>query len=76
MIWDTIEKDWKRFKVDAKQRWNKLTEQQLEAIRGRRSVLAGRIQDTYDISAEDTERQLLDWQAGLGTHPSNQDGRA
>jgi len=65
MNWDRIERDWNRFKVSAKQRWDKLTEQQLSAIAGRRLLLAGRIRDAYAISTEDAERQLSDWQAGL-----------
>jgi uncharacterized protein YjbJ (UPF0337 family) len=63
--WDHIEREWNRFKVSAKQRWDKLTEQQLNAIAGRRAVLVGRIRDAYAISTEDAERQLCDWQARL-----------
>ncbi|MGQ0655455.1 MAG: hypothetical protein ACT4P4_24875 [Betaproteobacteria bacterium] len=29
MTWDRIQGDWQRFKVNAKARWNKLSEQQL-----------------------------------------------
>lgn len=69
MNWDRIESDWKRFKVSAKLRWAKLTEQQLDAISGRRTLLAGRIRDAYAISMEDAERQLADWQARLADEP-------
>lgn len=65
MNWVRIEDDWKRFKVSAKQRWAKLTEDQLNAIAGRRPLLAGRIRDVYAISSDDAERQLSDWQARL-----------
>lgn len=65
MNWDRIEGDWNRFKVSAKQRWDKLTEQQLNAIAGRRPLLAGRIRDAYALSTEEVEKQLFDWQAGL-----------
>lgn len=65
MNWDRIECNWKRFKVSAKQRWAKLTEEQLSAIAGRRPLLAGRIRDAYAISGNDAERQLSDWQARL-----------
>ncbi len=69
MNWDRIERDWKRFKVDAKQRWAKVTEEQLSAIAGRRTLLAGRIRDAYGISNDDAERQLSDWQARLSNQP-------
>ncbi len=67
MHWDRVEGDWKRFKVSAKRRWGKLTEQQLEAIAGRRALLAGRIRDAYELSKDDAERQLADWQRQLLT---------
>lgn len=63
--WDLIERDWKRFKVAAKQRWTKLSEEQLHAIAGRRPLLAGRIRDVYAVSMDEAERQLSDWQAGV-----------
>jgi uncharacterized protein YjbJ (UPF0337 family) len=63
--WDRIEHNWNRFKVSAKQRWDKLSEQQLNAIAGRRAVLAARVRDAYAISTEDAEKQLSDWQASL-----------
>ena len=74
MNWARIEKDWPRFKVDAKRRWDKLTEQQLNAIGGRRAVLAGRIRDAYAISPEDTEKQLVDWQDRLASDLARQGG--
>ena len=69
MLWDHIERDWKRYKVDAKLRWDKLGEAQLNAIAGRRRLLAGRIRDVYAISSEDAEEQLCDWQAQLTDKP-------
>jgi uncharacterized protein YjbJ (UPF0337 family) len=65
MIWDRIEADWKRFKHHARRRWDRLGENQLEAIRGRRHLLAARIRDVYGISTEQAERELADWQARL-----------
>ena len=65
MNWDQIERDWNRFKVGAKQRWTKIQEEQLQAVAGRRAMLAKRIRDAYAISDEEAERQLADWQARL-----------
>lgn len=72
MIWTQIEKAWPRFRVDAKLRWNKLSEQQLDAIAGRRAVLAGRIGDAYALSPEDAEKELTRWQDSLTEDPSLQ----
>ena len=64
-MWARIEREWPRFKVDVKVRWNKLTEQQLDAIAGRRGLLVRRIADAYDVSPLDAEQQLVLWQDGL-----------
>ncbi len=61
MNWDRIEGNWKQFKGTVKQQWGKLTDDQLEVIGGKRDQLAGRIQETYGISKDETDRQLAEW---------------
>jgi hypothetical protein len=63
--WEAIRIDWNQFKALAKRRWDRLGEQQLHAIGGRRILLAARIKEAYGLSNEDTERQLADWQSTL-----------
>jgi uncharacterized protein YjbJ (UPF0337 family) len=63
--WNAIQADWNRFKAHAKRRWDRIGEQQLHAIGGRRALLAARIKEAYGLSNEDTERQLSDWQLSL-----------
>jgi len=41
-------------------------EQQLNAIGGRRHLLAARIRDAYGISDVESEREVAAWQAELG----------
>jgi len=65
MNWDQIEGNWKQFKGNAKQQWGKLTDDQLDVIAGKRDHLAGKIQETYGITKEATEKQLSDWQARM-----------
>ncbi len=62
MNWDRIEGNWKQFKGTAKQQWNKLTDDQLDVIAGKRDVLAGKIQEAYGITKEVSEKQISDWQ--------------
>lgn len=66
MNWDEIARNWGKLKGPAKQRWAKLGDEQLHAIAGRRPLLALRLQETYQISREEAERQLIDWQDSLG----------
>ena len=46
MNWDRIEGNWKQFKGRARQQWGKLTDDELEQIKGHREELVGRIQET------------------------------
>jgi uncharacterized protein YjbJ (UPF0337 family) len=63
MNWDRIERNWKQFKGTAKAKWDKLTDDQLDVIAGKRDRLAGRIQEAYGISEEVTEKQISEWQS-------------
>ena len=63
MNWDRIEGNWKQFKGTAKQKWGKLTDDQLDVIAGKREHLAGQIQEAYGITREASERQIEQWQA-------------
>lgn len=62
MNWDRIEGNWKQFKGNALQQWGKLTDDRLDAIAGKRDLLLGKIQETYGISKDETEKQLAAWQ--------------
>jgi len=63
--WSTIEAGWNEYKASAKQQWDKLSEQQITGISGKRAHLASRVQEAYALSKEDAERQISDWQAKL-----------
>jgi len=62
MNWDRIEGNWKQAKGTVKEKWGKLTDDQLDVIGGKRDLLAGKIQEAYGISKEDAEKQLAEWQ--------------
>jgi uncharacterized protein YjbJ (UPF0337 family) len=63
MDWSNIESGWKEYQVNAKNRWNKLTNELLEATHGKRENLAAKVQETYGLTAEATEQQIADWQS-------------
>ena len=54
--WDRIEGDWKQFVGKVKEKWGKLTEDDLAAINGKREQLEGKIQERYD-HAKDVEKE-------------------
>jgi uncharacterized protein YjbJ (UPF0337 family) len=62
MNWDTIKGDWKQFKGKVKEKWGKLTDDDLNKIQGRRDQLAGAIQKTYGIAKDEAEKQVKDFE--------------
>ena len=62
MNWDRIEGNWKQFKGNIKEQWGKLTDDQITVIAGNRDHLVGKIQETYGITREETEKQISAWQ--------------
>jgi uncharacterized protein YjbJ (UPF0337 family) len=62
MNWDQIQGKWKQLKGNARQKWAKLTDDDLEYIAGNREHFAGRLQERYGIAREEAERQLDAWQ--------------
>ena len=62
MNWDIIEGNWKQAVGQAKAKWGKLTDDDLDVVAGRRDQLAGKIQERYGIAKDEAEKQLADWQ--------------
>jgi uncharacterized protein YjbJ (UPF0337 family) len=62
MNWDIVEGNWKQFKGNVKAQWGKLTDDQLDVIAGRRTELAGRIQESYGVTKDEAERQIRDFE--------------
>lgn len=62
MNWDRIQGDWKQLTGHAKERWGKLTDDDLTIVAGRRDQLAGKIQERYGVAVEEAEKQVAEWQ--------------
>ena len=62
MDWDRIEGNWMQLKGNVKEQWARLTDDHLEGIAGKRDRLLGKIQETYGITREETEKQVSAWQ--------------
>ncbi len=55
---DTLSGQWTQLKGKIRQQWGKLTDDDLEKIRGNRDMLIGRLQELYGRSREETEREV------------------
>jgi len=58
MNWDMIEGNWKQFRGHVKQKWSRLTEDNLDLIAGKRGQLSEQIQESYGITKDQAERWL------------------
>lgn len=62
MNWDIVAGNWKQFQGKVKTQWGKLTDDQLDQIAGKRTELAGRLQEAYGLSKDEVERQIRDFE--------------
>lgn len=54
---DRIQGHWTQLTGRVKERWGKLTDDDLDVAAGRHDQLAGKIQERYAIAKEDVEKQ-------------------
>lgn len=62
--WDDISNGWAEFRTEAQQRWQRLTERDLDAVAGKYEQLSVAIQKRYGVAREDAEQAIHDWLAG------------
>ena len=58
---DTLKGQWMQLKGKVREKWGKLTNDDLDQIQGRSQQLVGRIQERYGVARDEAERQVKDW---------------
>jgi uncharacterized protein YjbJ (UPF0337 family) len=66
MNWDQLSGKWSQVKGDIRQKWGRLTDDDMEIIAGSKDKFVGRIQERYGIAKEEAQRQLDDWLKTVG----------
>ncbi len=61
---DELKGQWSQMVGHARKSWARLTDDDMEQIRGDRDILIGKLQERYGIAREEAERQVTDWQPG------------
>ena len=59
---DIFQGNWNQLKGKVKQKWGKLTDDDLDVIDGKRIELAGKLQERYGYGMDEAEEQLKDWE--------------
>ena len=65
MNWDQIAGNWQQFKGKVKEKWGKLTDDDLKVIEGKRDQLSGVLQKKYGYAKEQAEKELEDFSKAL-----------
>ncbi len=60
---DQLKGKWKQLKGSVKERWGKLTDDDLDVIDGQSEQLIGTIQARYGIAREAAQKQVDEWNA-------------
>jgi uncharacterized protein YjbJ (UPF0337 family) len=58
MDWNRVEGNWKQIKGQIKEKWGKLTDDDLNVINGKRDQLEGKIQERYGYAKDQTKKDI------------------
>lgn len=75
MNWDQLEGKWKQYSGKVKEKWGKLTDDDLDVVRGRRDQLIGKIQERYGIVKQEAEKQVDEFARSFRGEDSRQETR-
>ena len=63
---DLFEGKWHEFKGKLKDKWGKLTDDDLTQINGKKEALLGKLQSTYGYAKDRAESELHDFEKSCG----------
>jgi uncharacterized protein YjbJ (UPF0337 family) len=64
---DQFEGKWKQLKGNVKQRWGKLTDDDVTALSGKKDELVGKLQERYGITREQAMKEADEWAAAANS---------
>jgi uncharacterized protein YjbJ (UPF0337 family) len=65
MNWEQAKGKWNQLRGPVKAKWARLTDNDLELIAGKRGQLIVKLQERYNVSWEEAEKQVNEWNPGL-----------
>lgn len=65
---DQASGNWKQFIGKMKEKWGKLTDDDMQVIEGKRDQLVGKIQERYGYAKDEAEREVTDWETHNKDH--------
>jgi len=61
---DVLKGKWTQLKGNVRKQWGKLTDDDVDQVKGDAEILRGRIQERYGHTKEDAQREIDNWLAG------------
>jgi len=58
MNWQQVEGKWDNFKGKVREKWGKLTDDDIDVIAGKRDQLLGRLKERYGYEKDQAEKEL------------------
>lgn len=55
---DQIKGNWKQLKGEARKRWGKLSDDDLDVVAGERDKLIGKVQERHGLAREEAEKEV------------------
>ncbi|MGH7889767.1 MAG: CsbD family protein [Thermodesulfobacteriota bacterium] len=65
MDWDRIKDNWKQIRAKAREKWRKLTDDDLHIVSGNRERLIEKLKQRYCRSKEETQKEVDRWSENL-----------
>lgn len=58
---DTLKGKWEQAKGNVQKQWGKLTDDDLDVIKGNTKVLVGKLQEKYGMTKEEAEKEVNEY---------------
>lgn len=73
---DIFQGDWKILKGKIKEKWGKLTEDDLTEIKGKKDQLLGKLQKRYGLTREKAQEACNEWEKSCSCNAENNHSKA
>ena len=73
MNWDQVEGKWKQVKGSLRQKWGKLTDDDLQQIAGNRDKFVGVMQERSGIAKDEAQKRADEWASSIRDTESTTD---
>ena len=61
MNWDHISANWDQMKGKLRAKWGKLTDDDIDVIKGKREVLLGKLKEKYALEKDKADQEVDTW---------------